>query len=99
MDLKAGPNAVDFAAPGVGAIQQLGNVIRGRRPAEDLFGLVGAHIDAAVAHGGPEIVVPVSAVESLAVAGEERGPWHARQLIVVGAGKQVAVAHVLGWSL
>lgn len=34
-------------------------------PLKDLFGFIDAHVDAAMAHGGAKIVVPISAMDGI----------------------------------
>ena len=80
----------------IAAIGVLANLMLGKRPAEQPFGFLGAHVDTAVAHGRAEVLVPVGAVEGMSLGGEETGPGDAGQLVIIRIGKQVAIAHVLG---
>ena len=66
----------------------------GECPVEEPFGIFNRQVDAAVAHGGAEIVVPVGAVDGVAVV-EVLDPGYLWQ-VVVGAGGAVAAVHGLG---
>src|SRR5215207_2542335 len=52
-------------------------------PAEQPFGVLVAHVDAALAHGSPKIVVPVGAVKRDACRVEECDPGDPDQLVGV----------------
>src|SRR5271157_6550772 len=84
------------------AVGLLADIVEaGRRqvPAEEPLGFLGAHVDAAMAHGGPEIVVPVGSMEGVALVGEEAVPGDTWQDIIVKTGGQVGISHVLGGHL
>ena len=68
-------------------------------PAKQPFGFARPHINTAMTHGRSKIFVPVCAVESLTIAGEEGCPGDAGQLIAVNACEQVAIPHVFGRRL
>ena len=52
-----------------------------------------------MAHRRAKVLMPVGAVERVARLREERGPWHARQLVIVRIREQISVAHMLGGRL
>src|SRR5687768_4248180 len=68
-------------------------------PAEEPAGLVCAHVDAATAHRHAEILMPVGTMKGMALRGEEEGPGNAGELVIVGIGKKVAIAHMFIWHL
>src|SRR5512139_2206390 len=77
----------------IAAVGVLADLVLGERPTEQPLGFLGAHVNTAMAHGRAEILMPVGAVEGMALGGEEECPRDTRQLVIVGVGKQVAVAH------
>lgn len=77
----------------VGAEPGAGAVPGGKCPVEEPFGVLDGEVDAAVAHGRAEVVVPVGAVEGVAVV-KVLDPLHVGQA-VVGAGGAVAAVHGL----
>ncbi len=55
----------------------------GARPAEDPPGIFGLHVHAAVAHREPEVIMPICAVQSYALACKKTGPRNSGQNDVV----------------
>src|SRR5690349_11931529 len=66
-----------------------------KRPAEQPFRLLGAHVDAAMAHRHAEVFVPVGPMECMPLRREKTGPGNAGKLVIVSICKKVPVAHVL----
>ena len=91
MDFHEGTVPLDIEGLLVDIIKPAG----GKCPAEKLQGILVAHIYASVAHRNTEIIVPVGAMEGMALVGKETGPWHTHQrddIICEGAGG----AHIPG---
>src|SRR5690349_8358201 len=66
-----------------------------KRPAKQPFRLLGAHVDAAMAHRHTEVFVPVGPMECMALRREKTGPGNAGELVIVSVCKKVPIAHVL----
>ena len=86
---------MDLHQRAIPAIDGLADLMLWQRPAEQPSGFVGAHIDAASAHGHAEILVPVGAMKGMTLRGEEKRPGNAGELVIVCIGEQVAIAHML----
>ena len=80
----------------IAAIGVPANLVLGKRPAEQPLGILCDHVDTAMTHRCAKVLVPVGAMEGMPLGSEEKCPWNARQLVIIGIGKQVAVAHMLG---
>ena len=87
---------MDLHKRAVTAIGCLAYLVFGERPAEQPFGILGAHVDTTMAHGHAEVLMPVGSVKSMALSGEEGSPGDAGELIIVCIGKQIAIPHVFG---
>src|SRR5689334_8823304 len=87
---------MDLDQRAVPAICIVAYLMLGERPTEEPFGFLGTHVDTAMAHRHTEVLMPVGTVEGMSLRREETGPGHARELVVVGVGEEIAVAHVLG---
>ena len=67
-----------------------------KRPAEQPFGFLGAHVDAAMAHRHAEVLMPVRAMEGMSLGREETRPGNAGEFIIIRICKEISIAHMLG---
>src|SRR5215212_730660 len=77
----------------------LTDLVLWERPTEQPFGFFGTHVDTAMTHGDAEVFMPIGSVKSMSLGCEKRRPGNAREFIIICIGKEIAIAHVLGWIL
>lgn len=71
----------------------------GGAPAVEPFGVFIAHVDAAVTHWSPEIVMPVCAMKSYTGGMEEANPGDAGEFVCVRIAGQLSMTHMPGRRL
>src|SRR5436190_21589534 len=90
---------MDLHQCAVPAICYLSDFMLWECPAEQPFGFFGPHVNTAMTHGYTEVFMPIGSVKGMSLGCEKRRPGNAREFIIICIGKEISIAHVLGWIL